>query len=340
MPRIEKTKRVIIADFSKGLYQTSNPLMLPAGFATDLNNVNFQDAPSLSTRLGRQAFDAEDPADTGKGLFTYRTQAGRYFLIRALGSTGNLDYWDGDSWENMGSMTAAVPVYGVAFPSKDWFIFGDGTLMKYLDGTTLSTLQNAPALLCLEVHLNKLWGVHELTKIEYSATGNPEDWSTANDYGYIMVDNAAGEPVTAIKSHRGYLFVWTQNTMFIVYGDSPLNFSLVQVPEGKGCYSHFSVVEIDGLLYWFGPDGVIQYQYGARPRVVSRNRIDDIIDDVDINQTDEICAGTDGIQYRLSLPGVSQDYEVVFDPRWNNGAGAFTKNDDETYSRYLFWGRV
>ena len=337
MPRIEKTKRVIIADFSRGLYQTSNPTLLPAGFATDLNNVNFHEAPALATRRGRAAFDEVDPADKAGGLFVHRTQAGSYFLIRSLGSTGSLDNWNGESWESLGTMTPMMPVYGVAFPSKDWLIVGDGILMKYFDGTTLSTLENAPALLCLEVHLNKLWGVHELTKIEYCATGNPEDWSTADDYGYIMVDNAAGEPVTALKSHRGCLFVWTQSSMYALFGDSPSNFSLVHMPEGKGCYSHFSVVEIDGLLYWFSPDGIVQYQYGAKPRVVSRNRIDAIIGDVDIHRTDEICGGTDGIQYRLSLPGITKDHEIIFDPRWNNGAGAFTKNDDQTYCRYVLW---
>ena len=335
MPPIEKTKRVIIADFSKGLRQISNPLVLPPGYAVDLNNVNFHEAPALATRLGRTAFDA-DPADTGAGAFQFRMQNGRYILLRALASTGNVDYHDGSAWVNLGTMTASLPVYGVSFPSRDWFLFGDGVLMKKYDGTTLAVLGGTPpALTCLEVHLNKLWGVHELTRLRGSKTGNPEDWSGTDDAASIYVDNAGGDSVTAIKSYRGYMFLWTQTSMYVLFGDSPTNFSLVQIPEGKGCYSHFSVVDIDGLLYWYGPEGIIQYRYGATPRVISRDRINGIIGDVDVNETSQICAGTDGIQYRLSLPSVTTDREIIYDPRYD----ALAQNEGETYHRYLHWRR-
>ena len=337
MARIERTRRVVIADFTKGLRQISNPLALPAGFALDLNNVNFHEAPVLATRLGRAAFDATDPADTASGLFQFRTQDGVYMLLKALSSAGHIYRYDGTTpWVSIGQMTAHMPAYGVSMPSKDWIIFGDRVLMKKYDGTTFADLGGTPpALICLEVHLNKLFGARQLTRVDYCATGNPEDWTTADDAGYFMVDNAGGDPVTALKSYKGYLMVWTQSSMFVLFGDSPLNFSLVQIPEGKGCYSHFSVVEIDGLLYWYGPDGIVQYTHGARPRVVSRDRINDIISDVDTNLTSQICAGTDGIQYRLSLPGVTTSRELIYDPRYD----AFTQNESQTYHRYLNWGR-
>lgn len=335
MARIERTRRAVIADFSKGLRQISNPLALPAGFALDVNNVNFHEAPVLATRLGRAAFDATDPANTASGLFQFRTQGGLYMLLKALSSDGHIYRYDGATpWVSIGQMTPHLPTYAASFPSKDWIIFSDGLLMKKYDATTFADLGGSPPMLaCLEVHLSKLFGVRQLTRVDFCATGNPEDWTTKDDAGYFMVDNAAGNPVTALRSHRGYLFVWTQGGMFVLFGDSPLNFSLVQIPEGKGCYSHFSVVEIDGLLYWYGPDGIVQYTYGARPRVVSRDRINQIIADVDVNKTSQICAGTDGIQYRLSLPGVTLDREIVYDPRYD----ALAQNEGQSYHRYLHW---
>jgi hypothetical protein len=336
MPPIEKTKRVVIADFTKGLRQISNPLVLPPGFAVDLNNVNFHEAPALATRNGRTAFDASDPDTTPAGLFQFRMQNGRYIFLRAIAETGNVDYHDGSTWQTLGQMTATLPVYGVSFPSQDYFIFGDGVLMKKYDGTTWADLGGTPpALTCLEVYLNRLWGVTALTKLQWCKTGNPEDWSGTDDAGYMMVDNAGGDAITAIKAYRGYLFVWTQTSMFVMFGDDVSNFSLVQIPEGKGCYSHFSVVDIDGLLCWYGPEGIIQYRYGATPRVISRDRINEIIGDVDVNETSQICAGTDGIQYRLSLPGVTTDREIIYDPRYD----ALTQAEGETYHRYLLWRR-
>ena len=334
MPPIERTRRVAIADFSKGLRQISNPLALPAGFATDMNNVDVHNTPVLSTRRGVAAFDV-DPANEAAGLFQFRTQGGLYMLLKALGSTGDILRYDGVTpWVSIGNMTPTLPVYGVSMPSKDWIIFGDGLLMKKYDGTTFADLGGAPPKLRhLEVHLSKLWGTEGYNTIRYSVTGNPEDWTTVDDAGEEVLDNPEGDPITAMKSHRDALFVWTRGAMYVVLGDDPFNFTIKPIADADGCYSHFSVAEVDGFLYWFGPEGISRYYYGAKAQVISRDWIDSIIADSDVNEHSKVSAGTDGVRYYLSLPGVTIDREIVFDPRYR----AFLPREGQSYHRYLHW---
>jgi hypothetical protein len=330
-----KTMRQTLTDFSGGLRQLDNPLMLKLGQATDLNNVNCHNAPVLETRLGRAAFST-DPTDEGVYLGQFRTQAGRYFLIRGIGSTGALTYWDGTTWQSVGSMTAYQTIYSVSYPTSDIIIFGDGTLMKKWDGTTFADLGGSPEpLINLEVHLSRVWGSTNLVELHGSAGNTAEDWTTENDRFNTEINTSNGDPITALKSYGRKLFIWTQGSMWALLGDGPWNFDLVEVDPNAGCYSHFSVVQLNNRLYWYGPDGVWEYALGTKPRLISRNMIDDIIADVDPNEVSKISAGTDGVQMRLSLPGVTQDKEVVYDPRY----GSWWVNDDHNYTRYLYWRR-
>jgi hypothetical protein len=328
---------VAIADFSGGLRQTPNPLLLPAGVASELSHVDCRRAPLLTTRRGRTAFSA-DPADAATFLGQFRRSDGYYVLLRGLGSTGMVQRWDGASWVDVGAMTPYLPVYAVAFPSKDWIILMDGQLMKKWDGTTFSDLGGAPpALTCPEVHLGKLWGVKERVEVRYSATGNPEDWTTSGDAGYMMFDNAAGSAVTALRLYRSKLYVWTQAAMYAVLGAGPWEFTVEDVPGGAGCWSHFTVAEVAGALYWYGPDGIWEYYEGTAPRLISRGWIDGLLSEADPNRTESMAAGTDGVRYYLSLPGMSVPCgrEVVFDTRYRS----WWVRNTETYSRYLWWRR-
>lgn len=324
-----------VGDFTRGFRQLSNPLVFDAGLAVDLNNVNCHNPPILSVRRGRAALST-DPADDAVFLGEYRKQNGTYFLIRGLGSTGELSYWNGSTWTSIGSMTAYMPVYGLVYPHDDIIIFGDGLLMKKWDGTTFSDLGGSPPLLtCLEVHLNRVWGVHELTNVHYSAAATSSDWSTTDDAGDFEVDNAGGDAVTAIKAYGRKLFIWTQGSMLALLGDGPWNFDLVEVYPDAGCWSHFSVINLKNRLYWYGPRGVWEYALGTRPRLISEDWMNTILADADPNEVARISAGSDGIQYRLSLPGMTQNQELIFDPRFNS----WWKNEDQTYHRYLYWRR-
>jgi hypothetical protein len=450
--------RPVIDDFSKGLLQAANPVLLANGYATALDGLNCHKAPLLAARRGRTAIGGEI-TDTATYLGQFRTQDGGYYLVRGIGSTGMLQYWGGSGWHDIGQMTPTMPVYSVVFPEHDYIIFADGFLMKKwvlalpvhygndsenavtsIDASELSTLKtllnevkaayeahrasavyhetddmqnkinssdasdletaltlvnelkqklglhflqegchinddhrwtilsqeayeleaaltlaneikrkynlhlandavfvdlegSPPKLIYLEVYLNKVWGVRNLTEIRFSTTGNPEDWETQDDSGDLEVNTATGDPITAIRSYRGKLYIWTQNSMHVLLGDGPWNFTRVEVHPTAGCISHLSVAEAGEFLYWYGSGGIWEYYPGTVPRLISLGQIDDVIESVDTGGV--IAAGTDGIQYRVSLPGISGSREVIFDTRYRS----WWLNENEAYSRYLTWRR-
>ncbi len=57
----------------------------------------------------------------------------------------------------------------------------------------------------------------------------------------------------AMKSHRGKLYVWDENTTYII---DPINFQIIQTVKGRGCSSQDSVVETDYGLFWANKNGV------------------------------------------------------------------------------------
>ncbi len=233
-------------------------------------------------------------------------------------------------------MTARSVIFSALFPGDDLIIFGDGTLMKKYDGTTFADLGGTPPILtCLEVYHARLWGVREQNKIVHSAADAPEDWSTANDYGYFWLDNAAGNAVTALRVFRGKLYAWTQGGFYAILGEGPWNYAPYEIHPTAGSYGQYAICDASGYLYWVGPDGIWEYWPNTAPKLISDGQIDTYISGVDPNEVSSISAGSDGIQARFSLPGVTTDREVLFDPRYRS----WFNNDSENYHRYLLWRR-
>lgn len=58
---------------------------------------------------------------------------------------------------------------------------------------------------------------------------------------------------TAMSSHRGKLYVWNENTTFVI---NPIAFSIEKAIDGRGCSSQQSLVETDYGLFWANKNGV------------------------------------------------------------------------------------
>ncbi len=329
-------QRQPVTNFSAGLAEVSNPLLLAPGMATHLNNMNCHLAPVLATRSGIAAFSTE-PNDEGTALAQLRLADGNYQLIRGLGSTGVLERWDGSAWQAIGYMTASLPVYAAMFPSADELIFGDGELMKTYDGTTLTAMgASVPTLTCLEVHYAHLFGVHDRIDLYYSAANDPTDFTTSNDAGYITLDNATGDSISAVKSFGSELYVWTQSSMYVVMGNMASNFAPQMVHSGAGCWSHFCVADVAGALYWHGPAGIWEYRPGTTPQLISDGWVDTIMGQVDTNRMRELCAGARGSrQVKFSLPGTTTDLTLTFDTKYRS----FWPSEGLTFSRMMNWRR-
>jgi len=140
------------------------------------------------------------------------------------------------------------------------------TLMESYGGTTgsSSSAQKAPQLgqmpLFLKVFKGKLWTACDLTsdrfwsRLYWSVTGDPENWSGMGS-GYLDVGDAAGkEIITGLGSLDDYLFVFKDFSYYVYRWTGDLDEPVVLVRTfNHGCISHRTIQQVEnGLIYLSG----------------------------------------------------------------------------------------
>ena len=89
-------------------------------------------------------------------------------------------------------------------------------------------------------------------EIVFTAPYTDDDFSVANGAGSIVVDS----PVTAIVPFREQLYIFCEERIFRLSGNSVADFTLQPVSREIGCLNGFTVQEFAGDLIYLGPDGL------------------------------------------------------------------------------------
>jgi len=97
---------------------------------------------------------------------------------------------------------------------------------------------------------------------------------TSTDFFYVPAPKT-GDPVTAILSLNGYLFLWTRNSKFILFGSDNATFNLDEAPDQKGTYRQETVTADQNFAYYLTDDGV-RYTNGTESDLLSKNVYEDI----------------------------------------------------------------
>lgn len=122
--------------------------------------------------------------------------------------------------------------------------------MKY-NGTTVSALGGTPPATAFlpHVHKGRVWLLERTNKMlaTHSALNNAEDYTTANDAGYLdfKFTLRKGDELLGIKSYVDLIVFWFRNHIAIYSGTNPTSsgdFALVQLIEDTG------IVETDAAL--------------------------------------------------------------------------------------------
>jgi hypothetical protein len=190
------------------------------------------------------------------------------FACRAPSSGNNyLHKWnDGtDSWDAIttsGSPTM-TGVTRVRFAKLNWgtpyLAMTDGVNPLALwDGTTYSQVTGGSVLtdpkFCEDFanHLFISGDPAEPQNVVFSAPLDPTDFTPANGAGVINV----GFDVTAMRAFRNQLFIFGDNQIKKIVGNSFADFQLQDVTKNLGCVAPDTVVEFNGDLIFLGPDGI------------------------------------------------------------------------------------
>lgn len=138
---------------------------------------------------------------------------------------------------------------------------------------------------------NRIVGV-EGSNIKASALGDFSNfWEYADEAGNPSATGAYATDVgsrgrfTAICVYSNVLLLFKKNIVYEMYGSMP--YTITELCS-TGCTDNDSICEINGVLYWASPKGIVRYSGGV-PTVISEK--------TDIDTSGSCKAGTDGRKY-------------------------------------------
>jgi hypothetical protein len=178
---------------------------------------------------------------------------------------------------------------------------------------------------------NRIWGVDDKDNICCSALGDFDDWATFSSPSEATdawsVESGTNGNFTGITSYKGTNLAFKTDRVFKRFGDIPENFQFVEISR-LGCTNHKSICEVNNVLFWLSPQGVVAYTGGV-PEVVGENLNDSYVSGV---------ASGDGRRYYISLYNGTTYALYVYDT-WKGiwlGEDALNVKDFAYLGGYLY----
>ena len=141
----------------------------------------------------------------------------------------------------------------------DYIIWADGANnATYYDGTTLTdvTASGAPSdpkyVVFFKDHMFYAGMSATDQEVVFSAPFDPNDFSAANGAGSFVVDS----PVTGMISFREALYIFSEERIYKLTGDSVSSFRVDPITRNIGCRNGHTIKEFAGDIIFLGPDGL------------------------------------------------------------------------------------
>ena len=205
-------------------------------------------------------------------------------------------YWDiGD-----GAFVITYEKNGVTYSSTAQYVAEPSGYHQVFSANTFSVKREVPDLDFVCVNENRLWGCKGDT-IYASKLGDPLNWNVFDGLSTDSWSVNTGTPgdFTGCCSYQGYPTFFKENAVFKVLGDEPNNFVLRKqniVGVKKGASK--TVVEIRGKLYYLSHAGVMEWNGGDYPTIISGALG---IEPGMVSQMGSPGAGTDTVRYYIQL---------------------------------------
>lgn len=117
----------------------------------------------------------------------------------------------------------------------------------------------------IAVHKGRVW-VAEDASIYFSALGKYDDFTSANDAGYINNFHTDTDEIIALKPYKDYLAIYKKHMVYLLTGTSPQDFAIVPFAN-KGAASFSSVVTVNNKQYFLNQGIFSLEQVGALNQV-------------------------------------------------------------------------
>lgn len=215
----------------------------------------------------------------------------------------------------------------------DYIVYGTGTedetnyiilsMIEVEKVTSFTVRTKCPDLDHLVALNNRVWGVSNSThEIFASKLGDPTQWF---NYAGIASDSYAvslgfTDEVTASAAYNNYIHFFTEDKIIKFYGDYPSNYQMHTLKaDGVISGGHDTVVNVEGILYYVSPIGVMSYD-GSMPVFRGQKFAPNYL------AGKKVAAGRDGMKYCLSVSQGTESLGVfVLDTHY----GLWAKGGDQ-----------
>lgn len=98
------------------------------------------------------------------------------------------------------------------------------------------------------IYRGRVWCVKEST-VYYSALGTYNDYTTANDAGYISDFFTDTSNIVGMKNYKDYLAIYKKERVYLLAGSDPTTFAVIPFAD-KGTYAPNSIINVDNKQYF------------------------------------------------------------------------------------------
>lgn len=157
---------------------------------------------------------------------------------------------------------------------------------------------------------------------------------TSTDFIYVPAPKT-GDPVTALVSLNGYLFIYTLNNKYILAGDDRDSFSLGEAPDQRGTFTQESVTKDKNFMYYLSNDGVYRSN-GSEAQLLSENVYQEVFD---LNDKPECTIQVNGgrlyLWYQTSGSSVNDEC-LVWNLNYSTRSDTVESRDTQSYGSRAF----
>lgn len=144
----------------------------------------------------------------------------------------------------------------------------------------------------IAIYKGRVWAAED-SSIYFSALGAYNDFTTADDAGYINNFLTDTDEITVLKAYKDYLAIYKKHAVYLLTGSSTADFAIVPFAD-KGAFSFSGVVNVNNKQYFLNHGIFALEQAGQLNQIQLGNEISSNIkqefDKFDKTRLDEVIA--------------------------------------------------
>lgn len=253
-----------------GLVTGLPPHLIGSQESPDCENLDPADPLGATTRPGSTIYGTNGASVAsgfiGSGLFPWKRNAGTQYVFAAYGTT--IYVHDTATWFSIKTGVSSGGLMNGAALNNLAIIVAHGIAPQVSTaGSTLADLGGTPPTLAkyVAIYSSKCFlagDSNNPNKLSWSASGNPEDYTTTNDAGSVQVDKDDGDIIQGIMSARLGLYIFKRRSTYILTGTTASKFEVEKI-AGVGIVGEYAYAT-DGIGVFFAADDGVYYAVGKQ----------------------------------------------------------------------------